>query len=62
MTYTEQRLLNSLKRYKSPITLASNQRIKYDKKWNVNLLEEKQSFKTCDGVRHRCWVTIGIVE
>ena len=43
------------------VELKKNQRIKTDK-LGFTWLQEKQSFKTCDGRRHNCWVDIAVIK
>lgn len=51
-TAQTQRLANCMTKY-SNVELASNQRVKTDKRMGITWLEEK---------RHNYWVRIGIVE
>lgn len=62
MTDSEKKLYCSMKQYNAPIILAPNQRITHDKHYDINFLEEKQQFKTCDGRRHNVWVRLGIIK
>lgn len=54
-------LINNMSVY-SNIELKANQRVKLEKRTGITWLEEKQSFTTGDGRRHRVWVRIGIVQ
>lgn len=58
--YTDKKLMESMNHVNN-IELKPNQRIKIEKRTNITWLEERRSWKDCDGCRHNCWMRIAVV-